>query len=141
MTSGRSTDYNDDIADELCMEIATGSSVAKACATCDVSEAVFYKWLTKHKEFVENYMRAREIRADHRFESSEQLMQDLRDEKITPNQARIMLDEIKWKTGKESAKKYGDKIAVGGADDLPPIKTRDMNDFYADLGKDDKAES
>lgn len=35
---------------------------------------------------------------------------------------RLKVDTLKWKLGKMNPKKYGDKIAVGGADDMPAIK-------------------
>lgn len=38
------------------------------------------------------------------------------------DRARLQIDARKWLAGKMSPKKYGDKVAVGGADDLPPVK-------------------
>lgn len=37
--------------------------------------------------------------------------------------ARLITDNQKWAMGKLSPKKYGEKLAIGGADDLPAIKT------------------
>ena len=36
--------------------------------------------------------------------------------------SRLRVDARKWLAAKLAPKKYGEKIAVGGADDLPPIK-------------------
>jgi hypothetical protein len=36
---------------------------------------------------------------------------------------RLKADNIKWQIVKILPKKYGEKLALGGADDLPPIKT------------------
>ena len=115
-------EYSEALADAICAEIATGSSVRPAAELHGVSERAFYLWLTKHDYLVQNYTRAREIRADARFESSADLMMDLRTDVIDAAKARIMLDEIKWKCGKESAKKYGDKLALGGDGSGEPIK-------------------
>jgi hypothetical protein len=35
----------------------------------------------------------------------------------------MRIDARKWMAGKMRPKKYGDKIQVGGADDLPPVRT------------------
>ena len=37
--------------------------------------------------------------------------------------ARLQIDARKWLAGKMAPKKYGEKLALGGADDLPAIKT------------------
>jgi hypothetical protein len=38
------------------------------------------------------------------------------------NRSRLRVDTRKWLLSKLDAKKYGDKLAVGGADDLPAIQ-------------------
>lgn len=106
--------YSEDLADKICESISTGLSVKKACIEHGVSERSFFIWLGKHDYIVQQYTRARAIRADARFESSEQIMDDLRAGIITPDVARILFDEVKWKTGKESAMVYGDSKVIRG---------------------------
>ena len=36
--------------------------------------------------------------------------------------SKLRVDARKWMASKMAPKKYGDKLAVGGADDLPPVK-------------------
>lgn len=110
------TEYTPEIGAAICLEIACGASVKKAAETLGFTERAFFIWLTKYPVLIQDYMRARSIRADTRFESSSELMQDLRDGKIDAQQARVMLDEIKWKCGKEDAKKYGDSTQLKHAD-------------------------
>jgi len=57
-------------------------------------------------------MRARESRADVRFESIDQIMDDLKAGIIDAQQARVMMDAIKWQCGKEKALVYGDSKTV-----------------------------
>ncbi len=45
------------------------------------------------------------------------------DGKLDPNAARVAIDAYKWAAGKRKPKVYGDKVAIGGASDLPPIQT------------------
>jgi hypothetical protein len=42
--------------------------------------------------------------------------------------SRLRVDARKWLASKMAPKKYGDKLAVGGADDLPPIQTQQLTD-------------
>ena len=35
---------------------------------------------------------------------------------------RLRVDARKWVAAKLKPRKYGDKVAVGGADDLPPVR-------------------
>lgn len=106
------SEYSEELFVAICAEIACGDSVEVAAQKHDVSERAFYLWLTKYPEAVQNYARAREVRSDARFESSSKLMADLKLGEIDAQQARVMLDEIKWKCGKESSRKYGDKVDV-----------------------------
>lgn len=99
-----------ELTDAICLDIACGDSVLAACKNHGVGEKTFYVWLAKDEKLQQDYARARECRADAHFESSATLMQELRQGIVTGEQARIMLDEIKWKCAKQSAKKYGDKL-------------------------------
>ena len=40
------------------------------------------------------------------------------------------MDTRKWLASKKAPRKYGDKVAIGGADDLGPVQTvtKDMTD-------------
>lgn len=103
-----------DLSLKVCEHIATGSGILDACKSAGVSHLTFYKLMAKDPSgpLVANYMRARENRADARFEKVDDIMQELREGKIDPQSARVMLDAIKWQTGKENAKRYGDKLDV-----------------------------
>ena len=61
----RPTDYNDQIADVICERIADGESLRAICA-CEgmPSKATVFRWLGKHKEFHDQYARARDEQAE-----------------------------------------------------------------------------
>ncbi|RRU17834.1 hypothetical protein EGJ34_06760 [Stenotrophomonas sp. 278] len=67
-------------------------------------------------------MRARASRADARFERLDEIMEEVRTGKLDPSAARVMMDAIKWQSGKENAKRYGEKLQLADADGdkLPP---------------------
>lgn len=130
MTEGRDIDGRFDVVFE---RIANGESVRKILAEEGMPpSSSFYKALKEDPEIVERYMRAREIQADKLFdeclEIADQYEADTeKGEGGTDHiqRARLRIDTRKWMAGKMRPKVYGDKLAVGGADDLPPIQAQD----------------
>jgi hypothetical protein len=116
------TKYTDELADAICLEIACGDGVNVACEKHKIEPRTFFRWLLENNDLRQKYMRARDNRADAHFEGSKELMDDLRTGRITSDQARIMLDEIKWKCAKQAPKKYSDKYTVVGDPDSPPVQ-------------------
>jgi len=113
MAGGRPTDYTEELADNICSLIAGGSNLNKICSDDDMpNRSTVYEWFRKHESFSTNYVRAREDRADYRFDRVDEVIKDLRADVIDASQARVELDAIKWQTGKEKPKQYGDKLDV-----------------------------
>lgn len=93
------------------------------------------RWLGEESaaDFREQYARARELQADKLAEEILAIADDgsndtYKDEDGLPRvdhdhiaRSRLRVDSRKWLAGKLAPKKYGDKLAVGGADDLPPV--------------------
>jgi hypothetical protein len=64
-TPGRPTDYNEDVAERLCLLVAEGLSIRKICAVDGMpAVSTFCQWLSKHDEFAEQYARAKEVAAE-----------------------------------------------------------------------------
>lgn len=81
-------------------------------------------WIDGDEERAENYARARDARAEITFESLDDVSKEAVDADTAVKVAglRLKADNIKWKLARMAPKKYGDKMQVGGADDLPPIR-------------------
>ena len=86
-------------------------SVQTACEGLCAPSA-FFRYMTEDKELEEQYTRARESRADARFESVDAVLANLHAGKIDANTARVMIDTIKWQCGKERPKRYSDRQQV-----------------------------
>lgn len=99
-------------ANIACEHIAVGDTVKEACAKAGISTVTFFKQLSLpgNAALVNNYAQARNTRADTRFEKLDDLTQELREGKIDPQQARVLLDALKWQVAKEAPKKYGDSL-------------------------------
>lgn len=103
--------------------VANGESLNSFCAARGFAYVTVLDWINADPVRSENYARAREERADAVFES----LDEVSERAVTAETAvevaglRLKADNIKWKLARMSPKKYGDKLAVGGADDLSPL--------------------
>lgn len=106
--------YDPDIkkATDACQYIAEGDSVRKASAKAGIEPTKFYRLLAKDENLVKQYAGARASRADARVEGMDDVIDEMKAGTIDANQARVIMDAIKWQAGKENAKRYGDKIEV-----------------------------
>lgn len=136
-TMARPSSFTQKIADTICMRLAEGESLRKICADEAMPSAVtVFKWLSDETktEFVKQYARAREAQADTLADEILEIADDgTRDTYIDSEgnertdqdviaRSRLRVDARKWYASKVAPKKYGDKLAVGGADDLPPVQ-------------------
>ena len=130
--TGRPSSFNPEVAERLCMLIAQGHSVLSACQADGMpNESTVFRWLATDdpdgskgfESFRKDYMRARELRADARFERLDEIMAEVRAGELDPSAARVMMDAIKWQTGKENGKRYGDAMTLKG-DKENPVEIR-----------------
>lgn len=133
----RPSSYTDEVAEQICDRIANGESLRTVCSGDDMPDkTTVLRWLGDEDRgsFRTQYARARELQADFYAEAIIEIADDgtndtyLDDEgnKRTDQdviaRSRLRVDARKWYASKLAPKKYGDKVAIGGADDLPPIK-------------------
>ena len=108
---GRPSSFTPELAMVICSRVAAGSNLSRISAEDGMpARETVYQWLRAHPAFADDYARAREDRADHRFDKIDDVIQDMRIGTIDSNQARVEIDVIKWQAGKEKPKTYGDKI-------------------------------
>lgn len=124
MVRGRHSTYDPAIADMICDGIARGNSLVSILKEDEElpTYTTIMKWLKDFPEFAENYTKAREHQADHDADKIGDIAQDVLKGRLDPAAARVAIDAYKWAAGKRKPKVYGDKVAIGGADDLPAVK-------------------
>jgi len=127
MAIGRPSEFTPEIANEICERLSKGESLRSICADQDggwmPSDTTVHRWLAGSEDwqqaFREQYAHARDVQADTKFDQA----WDIAD-KATPENvavARLQIDTIKWQAGKLAPKKYGEKLALGQAEDLGPL--------------------
>ena len=111
----------------VCARIAGGESLRTICLSKDLpTPQGVRKWLNADEggKLVAQYARAREEQADF---YADEIITIADNESLSPEDRRIMVDARKWVASKLKPKRYGDKLALGGADDLPAIR-QDVQD-------------
>ncbi len=135
--TGAPSKYSAGIADEICKIIASSSmGLAAICKSNPKfpSRAAFYVWMDSHKELQDKYARAKELQADYMAEEIIAISDDGQNDtydrdgvEVANNEfiarSRLRVDARKWLAGKLAPKKFGDKVAIGGADDLSPLRS------------------
>lgn len=134
---GRPTTYSLELASIICSHIANGESIRAISAREEMpAMSSIFLWLSIHKEFAEQYARAKEEQAELLADEivsiadEEQVFIKERDggmtevtfDSVAVARNRLRIDARKWVASKLKPKKYGDKLALGGADDLPAIQ-------------------
>jgi hypothetical protein len=141
---GAPSTYTPELAAAICEHIATGKSLRTIAALDGMpAQSTIMVWLDgKHPDFTEQYARAREAQADKLAEEILAIADDGRSDTYLDadgnektdseviQRSKLRVEARKWLASKMAPKKYGDKMAIGGADDLGPVQTvnREMTD-------------
>ncbi len=105
----------------VCERIAGGESLRSACKDKGLPDRdTINRWLNADNDgaLCGQYARAREEQADFYADEIVTIADTEPDAAI----ARVRIDARKWVASKLRPKRYGDKLALGGADDLPAIR-------------------
>jgi len=108
--------------DRLCELILEGKSMEDICREFQIHHKSLLEWIAKDKERAAIVKEARAQSARTFEEKAERVISDARDP-FELSKAKELAHHYRWRASKIGAKEYGDKVAIGGADDLPPIKT------------------
>lgn len=144
---GRPSEYTQGKADAICAELAEGKSLRSICRdeSMPCIRTVF-TWMRTNPEFLQQYARAKEESADALADEMLDIADDSARDYIKRGdgesaetvfnsehvqRSRLRVDTRKWIASKLKPKKYGDKLALGGADDLPAMRVTLSNQ---DLG-------
>jgi len=126
---GRPTIYSQNLADNICSQLAEGISLRTVCLAEDMPDkSTVFMWLRTKKAFLDQYARAKQESADAMAEEILDISDDGTNDWMTiytdkgyakevPNnevlqRSRLRVDTRKWLMAKMKPKKYGDKIDV-----------------------------
>lgn len=129
-------------ADTICAALSEGHSLASICEAMGILRITVYRWAQQDAAFAEAMRMAKELGCHHMADECLAIADDGRNDWMERQgqdgqgaglafnsdhvqRSRLRIDTRMRLIGKWLPKVYGDKLAVGGADDLPPIKTMD----------------
>jgi hypothetical protein len=131
---GPDSTYTKEMGDNICDRISDGVSLSSICREPGMPNKVtVFRWIRQFPEFQAQYIIAKEESADAMFEDTLAITDEAPRMTIGKNgnevvdtgwemYRRTRIDTRKWASGKMKPKKYGEKLALGGADDLPPMQ-------------------
>ncbi len=144
---GRPSKYTKELGDLICEQLGQGTSMRRVCASEEMpSMQTVFSWLRTDRQFLEQYVRAKEEAADALTDE----LQDIGDRAIEHAEEadfkasnavvsayKLKADNIKWVASKLKPKKYGDKLDLtSGGEKLPtPIMHNPEMYFRASDGK------
>jgi hypothetical protein len=129
---GRPTDYSHELAAKICSKLAHGQSVRTICRVDGMPNPdTIYEWLRVHKEFAEQYAKAKDDGCDAMFDDLLAIADDGENDYMETfdddgkptgykfcgehfQRSRLRVDTRKWYLSKLKPKKYGDKLELGG---------------------------
>lgn len=144
---GRPSLYTQQLANKICEQLAQGRSMRTVCRAEDMpSMATIFNWLRIHKDFLEQYDKAKQESTDAMAEDILDISDDGTndytsvDGKLVANKehvqrSRLRVDTRKWLMAKMKPKKYADKMDVTSGNE--PLKGNSIifNNFDASDSK------
>jgi hypothetical protein len=131
---GRPSAYTQAVADEICERLSKGEPLAQICrdehmpAVRTVSD-----WKDAHETFAADFARAREEGYDEIALDTLNIIDTIPERHATKEGDKVDPGHVAWLKNraeqrlkllaKWDPKRYGDKLAIGGASDLPPMET------------------
>jgi hypothetical protein len=123
MPRRRSPDETQALQETLLAGLRHGQTISQiARHNPKICRRVIHKWRQLDPEFADAYARARE---DGLESMAEDLVSIADDTTGDPARDRLRLDTRKWLLARLAAQRYGDRVAVTGHQDAPPIQITD----------------
>lgn len=148
---GRPSSFNQEVADAICERLADGESLRDICQDEEMpNRATVFRWLSRFKEFSDQYARAREEQADALFDEILTIADDGRNDWMERHnndgeaigwrengealrRSQLRVDARKWMAGKLRPKKYSDKLDLNVSGSLQTTPEEQLNARIAEL--------
>jgi len=116
--------------DEVCARLIAGESQGAIAKHVGVGLMTLIDWIAADPV---RSARAREARTAAARQFDEKAEAELRDasDPFTLARAKELAHHFRWRASKVAPRDYGDKLAIGGAEDLPPLKNLSDDDLEA----------
>jgi hypothetical protein len=124
---GRPTKRTPELVESLLRSIEEGKMLAEWCRVNDVHRATVHRWLCEDEGLSRQVARAREVGDSAREDLYEQIAFTVTAHEDDVQHRRLMMHAIEQRLRWSNPARYGTKVALGGAADLPPVNTTTSN--------------
>jgi len=120
---GRPSIYSQELAMEICRQLAEGKSLRKICKAEEMPNAsTVHSWVLSNDDFSKQYARAREMQAEHYLDEIIEIADDGSNDTYAGEdgverfnadvvqRSKLRVDTRKWVMSKLAPKKYSDKV-------------------------------
>jgi transposase len=109
----------------VCVLMSDGLSLRKSCEKMGLSPNTVLNWIDASEALKVQYTHARARLIDAQAEELEEIGDQaaMAQTAVEVNGLRLKSDNRKWLLSKLAPKKYGDKLAIGGDENMPPIQS------------------
>lgn len=105
--------FNDATAEEICIRIMCGDSLAEICRDEEMpAYRTVMRWLKDDEAFRRNYASAREDQGHADADAIADIAKRILKGEIEPSAGRAAIDALKWTAGKRQPKVYGDATTL-----------------------------
>lgn len=119
LMTGRPSSYTEEVGLAICERLMAGTPLKQICSGPDMPHyTTVLKWQRDNAAFSDLSARAKQDGTHALADDSLRIADDMT---IDVAHKRVMIDTRMRLIGKWNSKAYGDKLAIGGADDLPPV--------------------
>jgi hypothetical protein len=124
--------------EQLCADIQDTKTLNSIAAGLSVSIGTLLTWIDASSERSARAREARMRTAKLWDEKAETVIEDAKDP-FELSKAKELASHYRWRASKIAPRDFGDKLALGGADDLPPIRTMTTEQLKAKIAEKVKA--
>lgn len=129
MAAGRPSEYNYELCESICEEVANGKNVIAALKENDAfpSWSTFRRWKNDNEELQTLYVKAIQDKAEAVIFEIDSITFDLRKGKLEPSVANVLIQTLKWKAAKFYPKMFGDNKNIDHTSKGDKIQTPIFN--------------
>lgn len=135
---GRESTFSQDIADEICDRLAKGEPLASICRSDNMPAVrTVSDWRAAHEDFAAAFVCARDEGYDVIAADTLEIIDTIPERQMTAEGSKVDTGHVAWLKNraeqrlkllaKWDPRRYGEKMAIGGASDLPPVQSAVLN--------------
>jgi len=114
MGAGRPSEYNFELCQEICEEVANGKNIIATLKSNESypSWSTFRKWKNEHSELSTLYVKAIQDKSEAVIFEMDEISAELRKGELDASTANVLIQTLKWKAAKFYPKMFGDNKNV-----------------------------